>query len=273
MRVLITGASRGIGRAVARRFAERFGSDLIVGLVARSNSTPVHASLDGSLRDTARDVERHGSIALRLPANLRDASAVRASVSHFLHAAGGLDVLVHNASALVPNARKQAEDKSMSLLYEANTRGTLVCLDACRGALLESPRTGSIVTVSPPIRMGRLDWLSTYGVPYTISKYSMTLATLAEARADRLRANCLWPRHMVCTAATERLERLGAVPGAHSRGRDAADVADAIVRLAVDDTHRNAQCVFDDDVVPLSPTHSPLDAYAQERVPASLRRM
>lgn len=271
MRVLITGASRGIGRAIATRFAERYGPDLIVGLMARSGAAPAHWSLEGSLRDTARDVSFYGSAAFQLPTDLRDVTSVRSSVSHFFHAAGGLDVLVNNASALVPNPQKQAEDKSMSLLYEVNTRGTMVCLDACRDALHES--SGSIVTVSPPIRMGRLDWLRQYGVPYTVSKYSMTLATLAEARSDGLRANCIWPRHMISTAATERLERMGIVPGAHSDGRDAMEFADAIVRLAVHDTHRNAECVFDDDVLPsLQRTNAPLDAYAEERLDQRMRQ-
>lgn len=271
MRVLITGASRGIGRAIATRFAERYGSDLIVGLMARSGTAPVHSSLEGSLRDTARDVSFHGSAAFQLPTDLRDVTSVRSSISHFLDAAGGLDVLVNNASALIPNPRKQMEHKSMSLLYEVNTRGTMVCLDACRDALHES--SGSIVTVSPPIRMGRIDWLRMYGVPYTISKYSMTLATLAEARSDGLRANCIWPRHMISTAATERLERTGIVPGAHSNGRDATEFADAVVCLAMHDTHRNAQCVFDDDVLPSLPrTNAPLDAYAEERLEARMRQ-
>lgn len=273
MRVLITGASRGIGRAIATRFAERYGSDLIVGLLARSGNRPVHASLQGSLRDVAQDVSSwYGSVAFQLPTDLRDTSSVRASISHFLDAAGGIDVLVNNASALVPNHRKQVEDKSMSRLYEVNTRGTMVCLDACRAALAEGG-TGSIVTVSPPIRLGRLDWLRTYGVPYTISKYSMTLATLAEARTDGVRANCIWPRHTITTAATERLERIGIVPNAHSHGRDATLLADAVVRLAVDDTDRNAECVFDDDVVPSLPTSdAPLDAYAETRPDPIMRR-
>lgn len=272
MRVLITGASRGIGRAIATRFAERYGSNLIVGLLARSGEAPMHASLQGSLRDVAHDVSSYGSVALQFPTDLRDTSSVRASISQFLNAAGGLDVLVNNASALVPNPRKQVEDKSMSLLYEVNTRGTMVCLDACRDTLAKSD-AGSIVTVSPPIRLGRLDWLRTYGVPYTISKYSMTLATLAEARADGVRANCIWPRHMIATAATERLEQMGIVPNAHSHGRDATLFADAAVRLAVDDIDRNAECVFDDDVFPsLANTNAPLDAYAETRLDPSIRR-
>ena len=272
MRVLVTGASRGIGRAIATRFAERYGSDLIVGLMARSGTAPVHWSLEGSLRDTARDVSFHGSAAFQFPTDLRDVSSVRSSISHFLHSAGGLDVLVNNASALVPNPRTQAVDKSMSLLYEVNTRGTMVCLDACRDALRDS--SGSVVTVSPPIRMGRLDWLCQYGVPYTVSKYSMTLATLAEAQVDGVRANCIWPRHMVATAATERLEQLGVVPKAHTHGRDAAVFADAVLRLAVDDPGRNAQCVFDDDVLPSLPrTDAPLDAYAETRLDPHVRRL
>lgn len=268
MRVLITGASRGIGRAIARRFAERYGPDLMVGLLARSKDTPVHSSLRGSLRETAAEIAAYGSVAFQYPVDLRNVDAVRTSVSKFLHTAGGLDVLINSASTLVPNLAKQGGDKHRTLSYEVNTRGTMVCIDACRDALHESPRTGSIVTVSPPIRLGRLDRLSLHGVPYTVSKYSMTLATLAEARADAdspMRANCVWPRHMVSTAATARLERtVGLAPGAHAR--DAADFANAVVRLAVDDGHRNGESVFDDDVLPLPRTQSPLDAYAEQRI-------
>lgn len=266
MRVLITGASRGIGRAVARRFSEVYGSDLVVGLMARSGTHPSHPALRGSLSDTAAEVECHGSVAFKLPTDMRDVDSVRTSVSQFCDAVGGVDVLINNASVLIPNVSKQTEDRSLALLYEVNTRGTLVCIDACRDALLASPHVGSVVTVSPPIRMGRLDWLSTYGVPYTLSKYSMTLATLAEARTgdNPLRANCIWPRHMVSTAATRRLERLGHSPGAYTRGRSAAEFAEAVVNLAVADTRRNAQCFFDDDLVVLPPTQSPLDAYAEQ---------
>lgn len=266
MRVLITGASRGIGRAIAMRFAECYGPELVIGLIARSRTSPVHSALDGSLQCTAVEISRHGATALPLGVDLRDVSSLRGAVSQFLAATGGLDVLVNNASALVPKPERQMEDKSMSLLYEVNTRGTMVCIDECRSALKDNPHTGSIVTMAPPIRMGRLEWIGRYGVPYTVSKYSMTLATLAEASTD-LRANCLWPRHMISTAATERLERLGIVPGAHTHGRDAAEFADAVVQLAVRHTHLNARCLFDDDIVPPSTpsTKSPLDAYAEER--------
>jgi citronellol/citronellal dehydrogenase len=263
MRVLVTGASRGIGRAVAAAFARHHGPDLVVGLLARSHRAPVHAQLEGSLAETARAVENHGGTAIALPTDLRDVGELRRSIRTFLDAAGGLDVLVNNASAL---ATKET-DKQADLVHEVNARGTRVCLDACRDALLQSP-AGSVVTVAPPIRLGRLEWIRDYGVAYTLSKYSMTLATLAEARAD-LRANCLWPRRTVSSAATARLEDAGILPGAFTRGRDPREVAEAIYALAVEKTEYNAECLLDEDVLPLSPSTAPLDAYVDELVTTS----
>ena len=270
MRVLITGASRGIGRAIAQTFARHHGPKLVVGLMGRSLAKPAHPLLEGTLTDTAREVEAHGGVPILLEADARDVRVLTHGVRNFLCAAGGLDVLVNNASALVP-ATPFPNPKRMDLVYEVNTRATAVCLQECREALSSSSSSpGSVVTLSPPIRMSRLEWIRQCGVPYTVSKYSMTLATLAEA-SDRVRANCLWPRHTVSTAATLHLEASGRLPNAYSHGRDPLHVGEAAHRLAVVDTFRNAQCVFDDDVLPdLPPTNAPLDAFAEERVTPAL---
>lgn len=255
MRVLVTGASRGIGRAVALRFAAEHGSGLTIGLLARSHSKPIHPELDGCLIETCKAIESHGAAAIPIGVDMRDPACLKHGLRNFLNAAGGLDVLINNASALV------TQEKQMDLAYEVNTRGTMICLNECHAALEESG--GSIVSMAPPIRLGRLEWLTRYGIAYTLSKYNMTLATLAKA-SRRVRANCLWPRHMVSTAATARLEGAhpGAFEGAFTRGRQVEHVAEAVHTLATRPDW-NARTLFDDEVCDMPLTHAPLDAFVE----------
>ena len=257
MRVLITGASRGIGAAVARAFAEHHGSNLRVALLARSKSKPSHPLLDGTLLETTRDVEARGGAAIPLEVDMRDGPALCQTVASALHSMGGLDVLVNNASVLA--VERDASAKTMDLLHAVNARGTMLCLQECRAALEDS--RGSVVTLSPPVRAGRLEWISAHPA-YTLSKYAMTLATLGAA-SDRVRANCLWPKRTVATAATRRLEDAGALPGAHSKGRDPRVVAEAVHHLATRSTC-NAESLFDEDVVEMDRDDAPLDAFVDE---------
>ena len=252
MRVLITGASRGIGAAVARAFARKHGADAQICLLARSLDSPSHTGLDGTLARTAREVEAHGALALPLLADVRDATTLQRTMQAALHAFGGLDVLVNNASALwVPEDDGAAWGRSpadkLDLVHSVNARATLLGLDACRDAL-EASR-GSVVTLSPPIRLGRLEWIARHPA-YTLSKYNMTLATLAYATASGVRANCLWPKRTVATAATWMLEQRGGVEGAFSRGRSADDVAEAVHELAVGRPELNARALYDEEVLP-----------------------
>ena len=246
MRVLVTGTSRGVGRAIANAFARHHRGSLLVGLLdQRRHDDPTPCPSEGHARSEAcLDVEREGGIAVDVLADDRRATTWTRCVRSFLDVAGGLDVLVHASSASSASAR-------MHVLYEANTRNTMLCVNECRAALERSP-VASIVTVSPPVRMGRLEWLTETGVPMTVSRYSMTLATLAEARSGGVRANCIWPRHVLSPPRTSN--------------RTTRDFAEAVHRLAVVDTFRNAECVFDDDVLPdLPATDAPLNAYADER--------
>jgi citronellol/citronellal dehydrogenase len=260
MRVLVTGGSRGIGAATARLFAARGATQ--VALLGRSFSEPAHAALDGTLLQTARDVEACGAAALPFEVDFRDAKALQRVLGNALRSMGGLDVLVNNASALTLDAAPSP--KQMDLLHQVNVRGTTLCLQTCREALAESA-VGAAVTLSPPIRLGRLDWLRRHA-PYTISKYGMTLATLAAAGGG-VRANALWPRHTVATAATRALEAAGH-PDVWSRGRDPGDVALAIHTLAVERTEWNARTLLDDEVCELPPPRgAPLDVFVDEAAP------
>ena len=259
MRVLVTGASRGIGAAIARRFA--FGKNASVAVLGRSLDAPSHPPLHGTLRETADAIELCGGKAFPYQVDMRDGEAVTETVASAIRDMGGLDVLINNASVLAVGPSADTP-KSMQLLSAVNTHATMLCLNTARPALEES--AGNIVTLSPPIRLARLDWIQKHGVSYTLSKYSMTLATLASATRN-VYANCVWPKYCVATAATYRLEREGVMRGAHSNGRPAEDTAEAVYRVAV--TRRwNASALLDEDVYDMPPAHplAPLDAYVTE---------
>jgi NAD(P)-dependent dehydrogenase (short-subunit alcohol dehydrogenase family) len=227
--------------------------------------------LDGTLLDVARGIRERTPHASAVPfrVDLADGDAARDAVREAVHCLGGeLDVLVNNASALWLG-KGPTSVKKLDLVHNVNARATLVCLQEAREALRRSPLPGggSVVTLSPPIRLGRLDWISAHPA-YTLSKYGMTLATLGEACVGQLRANCLWPRHTVATAATLRLERERVLPGAYSRGRSPDLVAQAVVRLALDPGMGNGRTVYDDQVLPglfPVPTDAPLDVFAEPR--------
>ena len=150
--------------------------------------------------DTVRDVESLGGCSIPIEVDLRCGDEVVACAETAIHAMGGLDVLVNNASVL--DLKRDLSPKRMDLVHAVNARATLLMNQTCRDALDKAE--GSIVTMSPSVRLATLQWIADHP-SYTISKYSMTMSTLAFA-SSRVRANCLWPRYTVATSATRRIE-------------------------------------------------------------------
>ena len=144
----------------------------------------------------------------------------------------------------------------MNLMHKVNTMATLIAMKTSIPALNVSK--GSIVTISPPIHLANLDWISNHP-EYTISKYSMTLATLGIA-SNNIRSNCIWPRYTIATSATKRLEDEGYI-GAFTDGRVPAEFAFAVHDLAI--SKLNAQTVYDDEIIELPDTDAPLDVFAK----------
>ena len=253
MRVMITGASRGIGSSIAKMFAKKHGEHAKISMLSRSAIQPSHHKLEGTLSDTADEISKYGSLPFIHKVDLRKESEVEEAVSKTMRAFDDkLDVLILNASVLSFSQKP----KDIDLLFKINVRSTLHMIQLCKPYLKKS--NGCIVSLSPPVRMGRLDWISSTPA-YTISKYGMTMACLSAA--DTVRSNCLWPKRMIRTAATKRLEEMNQVPGAFNEGRDPEEFAKAIQEL-VNNKRINARCMFDEDLVSMNDEYTaPLDAY------------
>lgn len=254
LRVLITGGSRGVGASVAKRFArQRPGS--MIAILGRSWRVPSHPGLEGTLDDVSKEIHEMGCTPLPIRVDMRNASDLEEGIRRAIRSFGGLDVLVNNASAFALGGKT----KEMDLVHEVNCRGTMISIRECKPELEKSK--GCIVTISPPIRLSRLEWVSSHP-PYTISKYGMTLSTLAAA-SETVRANCLWPKRTLSTASTKMMEERGILEGAYKRGRDPDYFARCVFKLATQSSS-NASTLLDEDLIRHQDASSPLDAFVEE---------
>jgi citronellol/citronellal dehydrogenase len=198
--IFISGASRGIGLAIALR-AARDGAN--VALIAKTAEP--HSKLEGTVYTAAEQIEAAGGQALPIVGDIRDEAQVEAAVAQAVERFGGIDVCVNNASA-INLARTEALDmKRYDLMQDINVRGTFAVSRACiphlRGR--ENPH---ILTLSPPLDLDPR-WLGPH-LGYTLAKYGMSLVALglaAELREDGIASNALWPRTLVATAAVQNL--------------------------------------------------------------------
>jgi citronellol/citronellal dehydrogenase len=196
--ILITGASRGIGRAIALRCA-RDGANIVI--VAKTSDP--HPKLAGTIHSVAEEVEQAGGRALPLQVDIREEEAVFAAVKRAVETFGGIDILVNNASAIGLTGTLATPIKRYDLMAGINTRGTFLCSQACLPHLLKAANP-HILTLSPPLNLNAR-WVGPH-VAYTISKYGMSLCTLgmaAEFKDQGVAVNSLWPRTTIATAAVE----------------------------------------------------------------------
>src|SRR5262245_5400464 len=196
--LFITGASRGIGLAIALR-AARDGANVAV---AAKTADP-HPKLPGTIHTAARAIEEAGGCALPLVVDVRDETAVAAAVEQTVAAFGGIDVLVNNASAISLTGTLQTPVRIYDRMMTVNARGTFVCSQACLPHL-ERSSNPHILNLSPPLNMDAR-WFAPH-VAYTMAKYGMSLCVLGMARefeASGIAVNALWPRTAIATAAIE----------------------------------------------------------------------
>ncbi len=239
--LFITGASRGIGLAIALR-AARAGAN--VALIAKTDQP--HPKLEGTVHTAAEQIEQAGGEALPIVGDVRDAEQVEAAVGRTVERFGGIDFVVNNASAINLAPISQLEVKRYDLMQSVNARGTFVCIRSCVPHLRGSDHA-HVLTLSPPLSTERR-WFAHAG--YTLSKYGMTIVTLGaavELEAAGVAANCLWPRTIIATAAVQNL--LGG-DEAMARARTPEIVADAArVILERDPRAATGNAYIDDEVL------------------------
>jgi citronellol/citronellal dehydrogenase len=198
--LFITGASRGIGLAIALR-AARDGAN--VAIVAKTAHP--HPKLPGTVFSACEAIEKAGGKALPCVTDIRFEDQVAAAVENTVKAFGGIDVLVNNASAIHLTPTPATPMKRFDLMHQVNTRGTFVCSQACHPHLMQS-KNPHILNISPPLTLAPR-WFAPH-VAYTIAKYGMSLCVLGMAEEFRnvgIAVNALWPRTIIATAAVQNL--------------------------------------------------------------------
>jgi citronellol/citronellal dehydrogenase len=198
--LFISGASRGIGLAIAVR-AARDGAN--VALVAKTAEP--HPKLEGTVYTAAEAIEAAGGRALPIVGDIRDDQQVADAVAQTVATFGGIDVTVNNASAINLSGTEAMDMKRYDLMQSINTRGTYVVSKACIPHLRQSDNA-HVLTLSPPISL-QPRWLGGH-IGYTIAKYGMSLCTLGmaeEFKGEGIAFNALWPKTLVATAAVQNL--------------------------------------------------------------------
>ncbi len=196
--IFITGASRGIGREIALKCA-RDGANIII---AAKSATP-HPKLPGTIHSVAEEVIAAGGQALAIQVDVRDEENVAAALKQAAEVFGGIDALINNAGAIRLTPAEQTPIKRFDLVHQVNTRAVLLCSQLALPYLKKS-NNGHIINLSPPLNLDP-KWLKPY-IPYTVSKYGMSLLTLGLAQefADYgVAVNSLWPQTTIATAAVE----------------------------------------------------------------------
>jgi len=202
--LFITGASRGIGLAIAKR-AARDGANIVI----LAKTTDPNPKLPGTIYSAAQEIEAAGGKALPLAVDIRDDDAVFAAVAKAVETFGGIDILVNNASAISLTNTEATPMKRFDLMNGINARGTYLCTAACLPELKKSATAGrkpQVLTMSPPLSM-QTHWFAPH-TAYSMAKYGMSMCTLGHAGEFKklgIAVNSLWPRTAIATAAMQMI--------------------------------------------------------------------
>jgi len=197
---LITGATRGIGKAIALRLAKE-GANIIIA----AKSVEENANLGGTIFSAAKEIEDAGGKALAVQCDIRFEDQIKNVVEKAIDKFGGIDIVINNASAISLTSTEQTESKRFDLIHNINVRGTFFVTKACIPYLKKSSNA-HILTLSPPLNMDP-KWFNKH-LAYTLSKYNMSMMTIGwalEFKKDHIAANSLWPRTTIDTAAVRNL--------------------------------------------------------------------
>jgi citronellol/citronellal dehydrogenase len=239
--LLITGASRGIGKAIAVR-AARDGANIAV--AAKTHRK--HPVLPGTIYTAVEEINAAGGSGLAIRLDVRDENSVERAVEETVRHFGGIDILVNNASAIMLSGTRDLPVRRYDLMFNTNVRGTYLMSRACIPHLLASENP-HVLNLAPPLNLDP-KWFRDH-VAYTMAKYGMSMCVLGmaeEFRDERIAFNALWPRTVIATAALNMLD--GKISPEHCRTEEImADAAHAI--LSQDAGHCTGNFFLDEDVL------------------------
>ncbi len=254
--LFITGASRGIGLAIATR-AARDGANVVIA----AKTAETNPKLPGTIHSAAAEIEAAGGHALALQTDIRDEANVLASVEQAVARFGGIDILVNNASAISLTPTDATPMKRFDLMFGVNVRGTYLCTQACLPHLIKAAQAGRnphVLNMSPPLSM-REHWFAPH-VAYTMAKYGMSECTLGHAGEFKkygIGVNSLWPRTAIATAALQM------IPGVDvSKCRTPQILADAAYLILTSDAKTTTGNFFIDDALLVQHGVTDLDRYS-----------
>ena len=202
--LIMSGGSRGVGLAIAKRIAAD-GANIVI----CAKTAEPHPKLEGTIYTAAEDIEAAGGQCLPVVCDIREEAAVKDAVAQAVERFGGLDMLVNNASAISLTPTTATPMKRYDLMHQVNARGTFLMSQACHPHLkARAAETGGshILNIAPPLDLDP-KWFSRH-VAYTMAKYGMSLCTLGmaeEFRGDRIAVNSLWPMTSIDTAAVRNV--------------------------------------------------------------------
>ena len=252
--MFISGASRGIGLAIAKRVAADGAN---VALIAKTAEP--HPRLPGTVYSAAEEIESTGGTALPIVGDIRFDDQVEAAVAETVATFGGIDLCVNNASAINLAGTEALAMKAYDLMQDINARGTYLVSRTCVPHLRNSENP-HILTLSPPLNLNQ-HWFQNH-VAYTIAKYGMSMCTLgmsAEFANDGIGVNSLWPRTIIATAAVQNL--LGG-DEAMRHSRKPEILADAAYEIFIRPAKENTGQFFIDDEVLEAAGKADLSEYA-----------
>lgn len=252
--IVITGASRGIGRSIALKLATAGANIAIL-----AKSTTENPKLGGTIYSVADEINAMGGHALPLPCDIRHEEEITRAIKSTTGTFGHIDILINNASAISLTNTEQTESKRFDLMHDINVRGTFLVTKHAVPHMKQSANA-HILTLSPPLNLSP-QWF-THHAAYTISKYNMTMMALAwaeEFKKYHIASNCLWPATTIATAAVQNL--LGG-DMLVQRSRKPEIVADAAYHIMLQNAVECTGNTFIDEKVLVTAGVSNFDNYA-----------
>ena len=241
-KILITGGSRGIGLAIAKRAAA---DGAMVAIAAKT--TDPHPTLPGTIYSAADEIREAGGIALPIQCDLRDEKQIESAVAQTVAEFGGLDILINNASAINLTPTLATPAKRFDLMFSVNVRATFLTSQAAIPHLKESAAAGRnphILTMSPPLSMSA-KWFKPH-LAYTMAKYGMSMCVLGlaeEFKRDGISVNALWPRTAIDTTA------LAMIPGVDTDFCRKPEIISDSAHVILTGTGKTGNFFIDDEVL------------------------